>query len=101
MLQKFIGQDSDKSSPGLIAEYKEFRKDKSPNTQRADVLALQKLLDFYGNRTMVGIKAKVLDEIRTHLFSLDAERSGKQVETNTVNKWIRHLRIALKARGYV
>ncbi|HUI45534.1 MAG TPA: tyrosine-type recombinase/integrase [Nitrospirota bacterium] len=81
----------------FIAEYKEFRRDKNKNTQRADALALQKLLDFYGNRPMVGLKAKVLDKFRSYLFNLESERSKKQVKPNTVNNWIRHLRIALKA----
>lgn len=88
----------------FMSEYKEFRKDKRPNTQRADTLALQKFLDYYGNKHMLSIKAKTLDSFRTHLFNLKAERSGKQVEVNTVNNWIRHFKIALATAirwGYV
>ena len=91
-----LNKDELKLLSVFISEYKDFRKDKKPNTQRADSLALQKLLDYYGDRPMVGIKAKVMDQFRAHLFNLTAERSGKKVEANTVNNWIRHLRGALK-----
>lgn len=91
-----LDKDELKLFSAFIAEYKEFRKDRAPNTQRADALALQKLLDYYGDRPMVGLTAKVIEKFRTHLFALKAERSKAQVLPNTVNNWIRHLRGALK-----
>ncbi len=88
----------------FVAEYREYRKDKEPNTQRADALALQKFQDFHGDKPMATITAKVLDKFRTHLRTLVSEKTKKPVLVNSVNCWIRHLKIALATAirwGYI
>ncbi len=93
----------------FIAEYKEGRVDKSASTLRADDLALRKLLDWYGNRPMVGLTGKRLSEFRSFLINQEvqekkkkapsakgAHNKKKKLEHSSVNIHIRHISKAIR-----
>jgi site-specific recombinase XerD len=84
----------------FIDEYLDIRKAKSRNTYRADKLALDKFREWYGNRSMAGITAKKMDQYRAFLkTAVNSKEKGQERNTlkiNTVNNYIRHLKIALK-----
>ncbi len=69
-------------------EYLKLREAKASNTYRMSRITLNKFIDFYGNRPMIGIKPKTLDQYKAHLLQL-------KLKTNTVNSYIRYLKIAL------
>ena len=73
----------------FITEYLEIRKAKAYNTYRADRLALQKLIEFVGNKPMATITPKKLDEFRSYL-------AQSHLKPGTCNNHIRHLKVALK-----
>lgn len=78
-------------------EWLGLRTDKDPDTQRADRLALDKFIDFYGNRSMAGITKKLCNKYRLHLFNLG-------LKPNSINNYLRHLRGAFKYaidEGYI
>lgn len=93
-------------------EFLDIRKDKAPSTQRAERLALDKFLEFYGNRAMGGITPQKLEQFRSDLLMRGKEVKNKQgrvigktklLETSC-NTHIRHLKIALKKAikwGYI
>lgn len=71
-------------------EYKESRKGiVQPCTIRADRLALQKFKDFFGNRPMVGITEKKLQQFRSFLVAQGLAKTS-------VNVHIRHFKTAIK-----
>ena len=74
----------------FMNDYLPIRKsEKAWNTYRADRLALNKFLDFYGNRPMVGINSRKLSEFKMFL-------TGSGLDRASVNNYIRHFKKALK-----
>ncbi|MDA8084055.1 MAG: tyrosine-type recombinase/integrase [Nitrospiraceae bacterium] len=94
----------------FIEDYMGGRGQLSPCTLRADRLALEKFQDWYGNGPVRNISSDVLDNYRQYLDnwvsspSKKGKRSGKRLEKNSINNYIRHLRGALKTairKGYI
>lgn len=93
-----------KSLSDFKKEYLLTRKSKKKNTYRADILALTKFEEFYGNKSMAGITDLKLAQFRTTLklegkIVKDKKKktvSRTQLKDSSCNTIIRHLKIALK-----
>lgn len=78
-------------------EYLTSRQVMKKNTLKADRLALDKFVEFYGNRPMKGITNRKLEEFRGFLKAL-------KLKDTSCNCYIRHLRGAIKTAikwGYI
>lgn len=85
-----INGTNGKGDNGFKKEYLATRTGQAANTYRADELALDTFIEFYGNRAMAGITEPVMLRYRAHL------KKGLNLADNSANNYMRHLRGAIK-----